>query len=75
VARFEPRQARIPFADGQASEARFTYPRGLAVDSAGIIYVADTWNGAVRKLTPEGAAWRVTTIAGHGAPVREALTR
>lgn len=75
VARFEPRQARTPFADGPASEARFTYPRGLAMDSAGNIYVADTWNGAVRKLTPEGAAWRVTTIAGHDAPVREALTR
>ena len=75
VARLEEKETKITWADGLGDAARFYGPSSLAVDSAGNIYVADTWNGAVRKLTPEGAAWRVTTIAGHGAPVREALTR
>jgi DNA-binding beta-propeller fold protein YncE len=75
VARLEQEETKITWSDGLGDAARFYHPRGAAVDSADSIYVADTWNGAVRKLTPEGAAWRVTTIAGHGAPVRESLTR
>jgi sugar lactone lactonase YvrE len=75
VARLEQEETKITWSDGLGDAARFYHPRGAAVDSADSIYVADTWNGAVRKLMPEGAAWRVTTIAGHGAPVRESLTR
>ncbi len=40
----------IAFADGPGSAAHSYSPRGLAVDSAGGIYVADTGNAAVRKL-------------------------
>ncbi len=47
-------------ADGTGSAARFTQPRGLAVDTAGNVYVADTGNGSIRKVTPGGA---VTTFA------------
>ena len=65
VARSESNGTRVPFADGPASEARFTYPRGLAVDSDGNLYVADTWNSAVRKLTRQGTTWTVSTIAGR----------
>jgi len=48
-------------ADGPGIEARFVYPRGVAVDGAGHVYVADTGNHTIRKITPGG---EVTTLAG-----------
>jgi mucin-19 len=49
------------FADGSGSAARFSYPSATAVDSAGNVYVADTWNHVIRKITAAGAT---TTLAG-----------
>ena len=47
--------------DGKGADARFSGPRGMAVDKAGNIYVADADNGVVRKITPEGV---VSTVMG-----------
>ncbi|RVW47212.1 hypothetical protein CK203_070138 [Vitis vinifera] len=46
--------------DGRLREARMNHPKGLTVDDRGNIYVADTLNMAIRKISDAG----VTTIAG-----------
>lgn len=48
-------------ADGVGAGARFNAPQGLATDSAGNVYVADTNNSTIRKITSGGS---VTTLAG-----------
>jgi len=47
--------------DGTGTAARFDNPLGVAVDSAGNVYVADSCNHMIRKVTPTGG---VTTLAG-----------
>src|SRR5207302_1836194 len=51
----------IGSADGTTNTARFYDPFGVAADSSGNVYVADTGNHTIRKITPAGA---VTTLAG-----------
>jgi hypothetical protein len=47
--------------DGTGSGARFLYPYGVAVDAAGVVYVADTFNHLIRRVQSGGV---VTTLAG-----------
>jgi hypothetical protein len=48
---------------GPATSARLTEPHGLAVDSAGNVYIADSGNFRIRKVSANGI---ITTIAGTG---------
>ncbi len=48
--------------NGTGAAARFNAPSGITIDSAGNLYVADTLNHTIRKITIAGA---VTTIAGQ----------
>jgi sugar lactone lactonase YvrE len=52
--------------NGTNGAARFKYPTGVAVDSATNLYVADYLNALIRKITPVGTNWVVTTLAGFG---------
>src|ERR1017187_4986606 len=49
---------------GQAASAMLNGPQGVAVDSAGNVYIADTANNRVRMVAPNGV---ITTVAGTGA--------
>jgi hypothetical protein len=53
--------------DGTNNGARFNWPEGVAADSAGNLFVADTFNNTIRKMTPVGTNWVVSTIAGKAA--------
>ena len=52
-------------ADGPGTTAEFGQPRGIAVGADGTVYVADSGNHRIRKVTPGGV---VTTLAGNGTP-------
>lgn len=56
--------------DGTNSSAGFGFVYGIVADSNGNVYVADGGNGSIRKLTPMGTNWVVTTIAALGASPR-----
>src|SRR5205085_1222370 len=48
---------------GAAVAAELAFPNGVAVDRAGNLFIADTDNQRIRKVTPEGI---ISTIAGNG---------
>ena len=52
--------------NGTANQAIFNNPYATAVDSAGNVYVADTSNYAVRKITPAGVVTTLAGLAGTG---------
>lgn len=53
------------YVDAQGPDAQFNCPRGIAVDLNGYVYVADTSNNCIRKVTPSG---EVSTLAGSTTP-------
>ncbi|WP_386361137.1 NHL repeat-containing protein [Xanthomonas campestris] len=53
------------FRDGAAAQARFNGPIGVAVDTQGRVYVADTYNDRIRVIAPDG---QVSTLAGGALP-------
>jgi DNA-binding CsgD family transcriptional regulator/sugar lactone lactonase YvrE len=50
---------------GPATAADLNLPTGLAFDNAGNVYIADSGNNRVRKVSPNGT---ITTVAGDGTP-------
>lgn len=52
--------------DGSGEEASFNSPEGLALDADGNLYIADTGNATIRRMSPEGL---VTTYAGAAGEV------
>jgi len=61
VSTFAGEAGKAAMADGVGAAARFSEPRGIALDAAGNLYVADTGNLAIREIAPGGV---VSTIAG-----------
>ncbi len=51
--------------DGQATEATLFDPLGVAVNSAGEIFIADSLNNVIREVNTQGV---ITTVAGNGTP-------
>lgn len=51
------------YTDGPGATAAFFHPEGVSVDASGNVYVADSGNGLIRKVTPNGT---VSTFAGNG---------
>lgn len=56
---------RPGYKDGKGKDARFAWPTGIAVDGVGNIYVCDSQNNRIRRITSDGI---VSTVAGNGIP-------
>jgi ribosomal protein S11 len=52
-------------ADGAGAAARFSLPQGVAADGAGNVYVADSQNDTIRRITPGGLVTTIAGLAGH----------
>ena len=62
---------QIGSTEGAGSAARFKSPSGIATDASGNVYVADTGNHTIRKITPEGV---VSTVVGKAGVVGMSLS-
>ncbi|SMC40858.1 hypothetical protein [Pedobacter africanus] len=57
--------------NGVGTAALFDHPSAVVADANNNIYVADTWNWALRKITPAGT---VTTVLGWVIPFPQGIT-
>lgn len=56
---------RFGYKDGTGKDAFFSWPTGIAADNVGNIYVCDSRNNRIRRITPDGV---VSTVAGISIP-------
>ena len=58
------------YVDGAGTSARFSFPCGIVAADAGTLYVADSYNNRIRRVTigDTAAATQVSTLAGSGTP-------
>jgi sugar lactone lactonase YvrE len=52
------------FADGQGTQASFNHPMGMCIEPDNTIYVADSKNNCIRKITPDGMVSTIYTFTG-----------
>lgn len=52
--------------DGPGLSALFSNPEGITRDPAGNLYLMDVTSSTIRKLSPSGEGWNVSTLAGSG---------
>lgn len=56
-------KGKAGYQNGSVQTAQFNNPSGITIDELGNVYVADSFNNAIRKITPKG---EVSTAAGGG---------
>ena len=61
VSTYAGQEPHSGYIDGAVAQAAFKYPFGIVADSAGNLYLSDTYNYVIRKITPAGV---VSTVAG-----------
>ena len=59
--------------DGPALEARFSAPFGVAVDDDGVVYVADTGNNKIRRISPDGMVSTLNDILTGQFDIRDGI--
>lgn len=61
-------RGNVGLKDGVGENAAFYMPTSMTLGANGVLYVADTWNSVIRKITPDGM---VTTVAGGAGGIDE----
>lgn len=63
------------YADGQGTQASFNQPCGMFIDPDNTIYVADSKNSCIRKISPSGYVSTLYTFTEMGSPTPNGITR